>query len=111
LSDKFNWPVNGGDILYVYVRNTITSSWYKRYLPLELDLLESIGYPTKVDGYYTMDLIARYSFSRNLQFFLQLFNVFDAQYGGIGAYGSQHDLRYNPQYGRSFKLGFSFRLE
>jgi hypothetical protein len=29
----------------------------------------------------------------------------------MGAYGSSQDLLYNPQYGRSFKLGFSFRLE
>ena len=108
---QLNISLNPWGKVYIYVRNTMASSWYRRYLPLETDILETIGYPTKVDGYYTMDLITRYSFSRNLQVFFQLFNVFDAQYGGIGAYGSEQDLRYNPQYGRSFKLGFSFRLE
>jgi outer membrane receptor protein involved in Fe transport len=108
---QLNLSVNPWGKLYINIRNILTSSWYKRYLPLSIDVLESIGYPTKVDGYYTMDLVASYSFSRNLQAFLQVFNVFDAEYGGLGAYGSEYDLLYNPQYGRSFKLGFSFRLE
>lgn len=103
--------VNPYNKFYLYVRNILSSSWYKRYLPLEIELLERIGYPVKVDGYYTMDLIFRYSLSRNLQAYLQIFNVFDAEYGGIGAYGSQYDLLYNPQYGRTLKLGLSFRLE
>jgi outer membrane receptor protein involved in Fe transport len=108
---QLNFSVNPWGKLYFSLRNIFTSAWYKRYLPLSLDFLESIGYPTKVNGYYTMDIIARYSFSRNLQAFFQLFNVLDAEYGGLGAYGSEFDLNYNPQMGRSFKLGFSFRLE
>jgi hemoglobin/transferrin/lactoferrin receptor protein len=98
-------------ILYLFFRNTLSTGWTKQYLPLGKDILEQLGYETTSDGYYTLDLLARLSISRNFQAFFQLNNIFDARYGGIDAYGSETDLRYNPQYGRNFRVGLSFSLE
>ena len=62
-------------------------------------------------GYYTLDLTNRFSINRNLHAFLVVNNLFNARYGGIDAYGGATDLIYNPQYGRNFRLGFSFTME
>jgi outer membrane receptor for ferrienterochelin and colicin len=108
---QLNVSLNPFGSVYIFLRNNYSTETYRRFLPLSIEDLESLGYPTTVPGYYTLDFIVRFSFYKNLQAFFQMNNVFDNHYGGIDAYGSQYDLRYNPQYGRGFGLGLSFSLE
>jgi hemoglobin/transferrin/lactoferrin receptor protein len=91
--------------------NILSSQSAKRFFPYNLEDLESIGWPTEVKGYYTLDWVNRVNINRNFQAFLIINNVFNAQYGGIDAYGNGFDLYYNPQYERNFRLGFNFMLE
>ena len=114
------WPVFTGqvnislrpvDFLYLYFRNTVSTGWTKQYLPLDKEILDLLGYETTSKGYYTLDILARVFISRNFQAFFQLNNLLNAKYPGIDAYGSEVDLRYNPQYGRNFKIGLSFSLD
>jgi hemoglobin/transferrin/lactoferrin receptor protein len=114
------WPVALGQLnvslkpvnfLYLYFRNIISSGWTRQYFPLNKDILDAIGYDTKTKGYYTLDLVARLIINRNFQAFFQMNNLFNANYAGIDAYGSETDLRYNPQYGRNIRIGLSFTLE
>ena len=88
----------------------ISGSWKKRFFPLPLEQLSPF-IPVETKGYYTMDLINRFSINRYLHAFLIINNLFNAHYGGIDAYGGVADLIYNPQYGRNFRLGFSFTME
>ncbi|MCB2222476.1 MAG: TonB-dependent receptor [Bacteroidetes bacterium] len=89
----------------------LSSKSAKRFFPFSPQELESIGWPTEVKGYYTLDWVNRFNISRNFQAFLIINNVFNGEYGGIDAYGNGFDLYYNPQYGRNFRLGFNFMLE
>ena len=73
--------------------------------------MELLGQPTYVKAYYTLDIVTRYRISKTFQAFLKINNVFNANYGGIDAYGGNADLRYNPQYGRNFQFGLSFSME
>ncbi|MEZ5083514.1 MAG: TonB-dependent receptor [Bacteroidales bacterium] len=73
--------------------------------------MKARGLPTEIEGFYTMDLINRFKINRNFHAFLIINNLFNAKYGGIDAYGGINDLKYNPQYGRNFRLGFSFTME
>jgi hemoglobin/transferrin/lactoferrin receptor protein len=57
-----------------------------------------------------MDIVARVSITTQLQAYLNITNLFNAHYGSIDAYGYPTDLLYNPQYGRNFRFGLSFRL-
>lgn len=95
----------------VILRNTLSDSWKKRFFPFPLEIMENSGFPIETGGYYTMDLTNRFKINRNFHAFLIINNVFNAEYGGIDAYGGIYDLQYNPQYGRNFRLGFSFTME
>jgi hemoglobin/transferrin/lactoferrin receptor protein len=101
-------PLNG---LYLFLRNTISGKTYRKFLPLPIDVLESIGYPVTIPGYYTLDILARYNIGEYLQVFLRVNNVLGAEYGGIDAYGSSRDLLYNPQYGRYYNMGLTFTFD
>ncbi len=95
----------------VILRQTLSDKWKKRFFPFPLEIMESGGLPIETKGYYTMDLINRFAINRNFHAFLIVNNVFNAKYGGIDAYGGLYDLKYNPQFGRNFRLGFSFTME
>lgn len=95
----------------ILLHNNFSGGWKKRFFPLPIEEMESRNMPISVDGFYTLDLINRFSISRNFHAFLNINNVFNARYGGIDAYGGIHDLVYNPQYGFNFRLGFSFTME
>ena len=91
--------------------NVLSGKTAKRFFPAPPAALEAIGWPTTVEGYYTLDWINRVGINRNFQAFLIITNVFNAKFGGIDAYGNGYDLYYNPQYGRNFRLGLNFILE
>jgi hemoglobin/transferrin/lactoferrin receptor protein len=99
------------DRLYLNLRNVVSSKSAKRFFPLSPADMETLGLPTYVSGYYTMDVIARLKINRNFDVFAQMYNVFNAKYGGIDAYGNEADLIYNPQYERFTRVGLSFRLD
>jgi len=97
--------------VYIGFENIFSSKWYRRFFPLEPGELEKRGFPATVDGYYRLDIIARFIFNENFQAFFDLNNVFNAYYGGISASGTRYDLIYNPQYGRNYMFGLSFKIE
>jgi outer membrane receptor for ferrienterochelin and colicin len=92
-------------------KNTISDRWKKRFFPLPLEIMEQTGLPLTVDGYYTLDMVNRFSLNRNFHAYLIFNNLTNAHYGGMDAYGGLFDLNYNPQYSRSFRLGFTFTLD
>lgn len=108
---QFNFDLNPFESLTIFFQNIISSKSEKRFFPVEPDLMESFGYATEVKGYYTLDFMLRYKINQNFQAFLDIKNIFNAEYGGIDAYGSNTDLIYNPQYGRLYQIGLSFRME
>ena len=97
--------------VYIGLENTFSSKWERRFFPLEPDEREKRGIPTTVDGYYRLDIIARFILSDNFQAFVDIENVINSHYAGIDASGTRNDLIYNPQYGRSFLFGLSFAIE
>jgi hemoglobin/transferrin/lactoferrin receptor protein len=95
----------------VIFKNTVSDSWKKRFFPLPLEVMEQTGLPLTVDGYYTLDMVNRFSLNRNFHAYLIFNNITNTHYGGMDAYGYLFDLNYNPQYSRSFRLGFTFTLD
>lgn len=93
------------DNLYVSLSGIWESSWFRVLLPFG-DLYESIF--KKADGYYTMDVLARYSFSNDVSMFFKVNNVFDEKYGGIGVSRLNAGLPYNPQLGRNLRFGITY---
>ncbi len=108
---QFNFDLSPWNPLIFIFRNTLSSKWEKRFFPFPLEYMKLAGLPTTVKGFYTLDFITQYSISKNLNAFLNINNLFDAHYGGLDAYNDQTDLIYNPQYGRTFLFGFTFRME
>jgi len=96
--------------IYLILNNTVCSKSAKRFFPLEPDVMEQLGLPVYVDGYYVLDVIARIDITRQLQAYLDASNLLGAEYGGIDAYGYPSDLIYNPQYGMNIRFGLSFKL-
>ncbi len=108
---QFNIDFKPHESWTIFLHNIYSSKSKKRFFPVEPDRMEFFGYATEVKGYYTMDFMVRYKINQNFQAFLDIKNIFDAEYGGIDAYGSNTDLIYNPQYGRFYQVGLSFRME
>ncbi|NOX47104.1 MAG: TonB-dependent receptor [Chlorobi bacterium] len=108
---QFNLDVKPLDSWTILIQNLYSSKTLKRFFPLTPEDMISIGLPTEVKAYYTLDLVVRYHINRNFQAFLKMNNVTNAKYGGIDAYGTNGDLFYNPQYGRTYQVGLSFRME
>ncbi len=96
--------------LYLNFDNVAMSGWYSKYLPPNINFNNDLS-AYFIKGYYTLDMTARYSFTKNLSMFLKVLNVFDEQYGGLNATGLDVDLRYTPQMGRNIQGGVSFKLE
>lgn len=90
--------------VYLRFENVFMTDWTQRYVP------RARAAQFKVAGYYNLDFIGRYQLSRNLGVFLKMKNVFNAEYGGIGAEGLDIDLVYNPQLKRNVQFGASFKL-
>jgi len=74
-------------------------------------LLRSIDYPVDIEGYYTLDLLARFMISRNFEAFAHFTNVTNARYAGLDSYADENDLFYNPQPGFMMHFGLSFKME
>lgn len=94
--------------LYINATNIAMSSWYRGHIPNESAFENPYS---KVDGYYTLDVLARYNINEYFSVFLNVNNVFDAEYGGIDATQMDTDLKYNPQKGRNVRFGLSFSMQ
>jgi outer membrane receptor for ferrienterochelin and colicin len=90
--------------LYLSISGIWESNWIRVLIPFP-DIYEEIF--KNADGFYTMDVLARYRFSKDLSAFLKVNNLFDERYGGIGM--SKHaGLPYNPQLGRNIRFGITY---
>ncbi len=65
----------------------------------------------QAQGFYTLDLQARYAFNERFEVYAKLFNLFNQPYAGISASGSPDDLFYNPQPLFNARLGMVYVLE
>lgn len=92
---------------YINIENVAMTGWYRRYITNVKTNLEQ----QFIKGYYTVDFLSRYQFSKNLGAYLKIVNVFDTKYGGLSATGLDVDLHYMPQLGRNIQFGVSFQLE
>lgn len=90
---------------YLHLANIWMTDWVRRFSP------DVISTRFRVPGYYNLDLIARYQLNKNASVFLKVKNVFDAEYGGIGALGLDIDTAYNPQLKRNIQFGASIQLK
>lgn len=95
--------------LYINLENTLLSSWYRRYTPDVASFEQNDIFRT--DGYYNLDVMARWQLNEYLSTFLRVRNLFNAMYGGIDATGLDIDMLYNPQPGRMIQGGLTFRFE
>jgi len=93
---------------YVRLESVMSSKWHRRYIAIASEYGSAYNI---VKGYATLDMVARYKWSKNVYTCLKILNVFNTQYGGIDATGLDIDLRYNPQLGRNIQLGVNFNLD
>ncbi|MFC2116027.1 TonB-dependent receptor [Bacteroidota bacterium] len=93
--------------LYVHVESHWMTSWMRVLIPFE-NLYKELFKDT--DGYYSMNVMASYNLSDNLNMFLKVTNLFDEKYGSVNATILEENLVYNPQLRRSIRFGLSHRL-
>ncbi len=92
---------------YINFQNVVMSSWYNR----SISTLEQYNQEeSKTDGYYTLDMLVRHYFNKNVSAYCRMNNVFDTSYGGIDATGLDVDATFNPQLLRNIQAGVSFRI-
>lgn len=92
---------------YINFQNVLMSGWYRRNIS-NLEDYEKEG--AKIDGYYTLDMLVRHYFNKNVNAYFRINNVFNADYGGLDGSGLDVDLNYNPQLLRNIQVGLSFRI-
>jgi len=64
-----------------------------------------------IPAYYTLDVLTRFQISNNFSSYLQILNIFNAQYGGLSATGTPDDLFFNAQSAGLFRFGLSYNLD
>ncbi len=106
-SGKLNFDFSPYKNWYVRFENITMSSWQQRYT---LNANQSND-ASKINGYYSLDVLTRYKLSQNVSSYIRVTNVFNQNYGGVDATGFDVDLRYNPQYLRMFQFGVNFNLD
>ncbi|MCF8222255.1 MAG: TonB-dependent receptor [Bacteroidales bacterium] len=94
-------PVDG---LYINIAGIWESNWLRVLIPLE-EIYEDIF--KNADGFYSLDVLARYSFNNSLSMYLKVNNLFDEKYGGLGM-NKYYGLPYNPQLGRNIRFGLTY---
>jgi len=70
----------------------------------------SIRYSESTVPFYNLDLLVSKQLFRQLSIFGGVYNIFNNVQSGIPNVDLSHTWTYNPQYGRVFKLGLSFKL-
>lgn len=92
---------------YINFQNVMMSGWYRRNI-FSVEQYEEDKAKTK--GYYTLDVLIRHYFNKNVSAYFRMNNVFDTKYGGIDATGLDVDTIFNPQLQRNIQTGLSFRI-
>ncbi|HKK62319.1 MAG TPA: TonB-dependent receptor, partial [Bacteroidales bacterium] len=92
---------------YLNIESHWMSKWLRLLIPFE-ELYSGIFGST--DGYYAMDVTARYYLSDQLNTFIKITNLFDEKYAGINATLLEETLPYTPQLRRTARLGLSYKL-
>ncbi len=94
------------------VRNQVSSSWISSTI-----ISASQAEESRIDGFYSADILVNYTVSNTIQVFANFFNVNNSKHGGIsavndlgitGANGTDtftESLYLNPQYGARFTVG------
>ena len=95
-------PINN---LYLRLESVFMGSWLRRFIP-EKDAYQDPYFRTP--GYFTLDAIGRYRLSDQLSMMLKIINVFNREYAGIDATGTDIDMPYNPQLMRNLQFGINF---
>ena len=90
-------------------RLTGSTSWVRRFALQETVLTNNLDEFT-TPGYGVLDFYTRWRINPDFQFSLQINNLLDQRYGGIGATGFLDDLLYNPQQLRNVRAGISYLL-
>ncbi|MEM6297972.1 MAG: TonB-dependent receptor [Bacteroidota bacterium] len=90
----------------ISIEQTLSGKWFRRFIPIE-----EVGNSdrAKQNGFYNIDLLIRYQLGTYTTAFIKTRNLLNARYAGIGARGADVDMLYNPQVGRNFQIGFSFK--
>lgn len=97
--------------LYFNFDNVLFSSWHQKSFS-DTNIFDDKAIDrTLINGFYTLDMITRYTFNKNVSCFMKVLNVFDASYGGFNATGFDVDLKYTPQMGRNVQFGISFKID
>lgn len=96
--------------LYVNMNNLFSTAWLSRNLA-DVNRTDILNDRTKVQGFYTFDLMGKFRMTSSFNAFAKIKNVLNRDYGGIGATGTFDDLIYNPQLGRTIELGMSYRMQ
>ena len=91
--------------LYINISGIWESNWLKVLIPFPA-LYEELF--KSADGFYTLNILARYSFSNDVSMFVKVDNLFDERYGGIGVSRLNTGLPYNPQLGRNIRFGITY---
>jgi outer membrane receptor protein involved in Fe transport len=94
--------------LYIHIDNVSSSEWYRKF---ELSSKTLDQWYSKTKGYSIFDLIVNYQITRQFNANLRITNLFNSDYAGIDATGTDVDLQYNPQLGRNIRFGLTYRFE
>ncbi|MGB0521538.1 MAG: TonB-dependent receptor plug domain-containing protein [Flammeovirgaceae bacterium] len=104
---QFNLSFKPGANWYIRLENLWMNSWLRRGVLTNRQADDPLFFPN-TDGFYNLDVVARYQISENLQGYVRVLNAFNADYGGIGATGLDVDAFYNPQLKRNIQFGITF---
>ena len=63
-----------------------------------------------LEKFKTLDFITTYKLSRNFMGFFRINNIRNTKYAGLNPTGTTDDLLFNPQEGRTFRIGLNYRL-
>lgn len=103
----FQLNLSAKPVKNVYIR--LESNWMNGWLRRAISNLEESRDPhALIDGYFCLDGIVRYQFSKNLQGFVKIRNAFDATYSGVGPEGQDIDTFIHSQLSRNIQLGITF---
>lgn len=102
---QFNLQLQPVRNLYLRFESVYMGSWLRRYIPEK----QAYNDPYfRTPGYFTLDAIGRYQLSDQVSMMVKVINLFNREYAGIDATGTDIDMPYNPQLMRNIQFGINF---
>lgn len=98
------------DRFYVHLNSLFSTSWLSRNRA-DTEIINFRSDDFEIPGFYTLDLMGRLQLTPTFNAFVNIKNIFNTDYGGIGATGTFDDLLYNPQPNSTIELGMSYRMQ